>query len=482
MAFSHMHPAHVIRDPFPLDWRPGNLSYPLRSIHAPHSPGNYGFLCGVYFSISFYLIHHDLSDQAFLFLIYNFPRPFQNINHPSESSSEATYALSKKVRWIMHLQLRHSVLTPLRIESNVNPENREEICSGPLDNEMEQGAGVIEPLAEGEWQSGEDTATSDYDPSIAESRYGSLTSSVNDHVWEYGRRYHTFREGRYPIPNDDLEYNREYMRHAMLKEILEGKLFIAPIGTRPQKIADLGTGFGDWAIEMGETYPSAKVVGVDLSPIQPVWIPPNVEFVVDDIEDEWVQDSDFDFIHLRWVSITLKDNETLFRRIFENLKPGGWVESVEVKPRVFSDDDTVKPDHALLRFYDLTREVLSTRYGFQVEIAHRISELMQRIGFINVREIVMKVPVGEWPRDQHQRIIGRLMKEVSMDLCVAMSARPFIENGMEEKEREELQSSVKAVLNDRRVHAQLPVYFIVGQKPPLSAHPSTTSFGSSQQT
>lgn len=54
-----------------------------------------------------------------------------------------------------------------------------------------------------------------------------------------------------------------------------------------------------------------------MSPIQPVWIPPNVEFVVDDIEDEWVQDSDFDFIHLRWVSITLKDNETLFRRIFE---------------------------------------------------------------------------------------------------------------------------------------------------------------------
>lgn len=153
-----------------------------------------------------------------------------------------------------------------------------------------------------------------------------------------------------------------------------------------------------------------------------------------------------------------------------------------MKPHVFSDDDTVKPDHALLRFYDLTREVLSTRYGFQVEIAQRISELMHRIGFINVREIVMKVPVGEWPRDQHQRIIGRLMKEVNMDLCVAMSARPFIENGMEEKEREELQSSVKAVLNDRRVHAQLPVYFIVGQKPPLSAHPSTTSFGSSQQT
>ncbi|KAJ4407641.1 hypothetical protein N0V85_004347 [Neurospora sp. IMI 360204] len=346
---------------------------------------------------------------------------------------------------------------------------------------MEQGAGVIEPLAEGEWQSGEDTATSDYEPSIAESRYGSLTSSVNDHIWEYGRRYHTFREGRYPLPNDDLEYNREYMRHAMFKEMLKGKLFVAPIGNHPQKIADLGTGFGDWAIEMGEMFPSARVVGVDLSPIQPVWIPPNVEFVVDDIEDEWVQDSDFDFIHLRYVSVTLKDNATLFRRIFENLKPGGWVESVEVNPHVFSEDNTVKPDHALLRFHEVGCEVLSSRYGFEVDIAECLPELMQRIGFINVRQTVMHVPVGEWPRDQHQRIIGRLMKEVSMDLCVAMSARPFIENGMEEKEREELQSSVKAVLNDRRVHARVLMYFIIGQKPPLSANPSTTSFGSSQQ-
>lgn len=65
----------------------------------------------------------------------------------------------------------------------------------------------------------------------------------------WSRRYHTFREGRYPLPNDDLEYNREYMRHAMFKEMLKGKLFVAPIGNHPQKIADLGTGFGDWAIE-----------------------------------------------------------------------------------------------------------------------------------------------------------------------------------------------------------------------------------------
>ena len=51
------------------------------------------------------------------------------------------------------------------------------------------------------------------------------------------------------MPNDDGEFKRETLRHTMLKELLEGKLYLAPIGENPQKIIDLGTGFGDWAIE-----------------------------------------------------------------------------------------------------------------------------------------------------------------------------------------------------------------------------------------
>ncbi len=63
------------------------------------------------------------------------------------------------------------------------------------------------------------------------------------------RRYHMFRYGRYPLPNDEDEYKRESLRHMMMKELLNGKLYLAPIGNHPHKIADLGTGFGDWAIE-----------------------------------------------------------------------------------------------------------------------------------------------------------------------------------------------------------------------------------------
>ena len=39
---------------------------------------------------------------------------------------------------------------------------------------------------------------------------------------------------------------------------------------------------GVWAIEVGDQFPNARVRGIDLSPTQPVWVPPNVDFLVDE--------------------------------------------------------------------------------------------------------------------------------------------------------------------------------------------------------
>ncbi|KAJ3961232.1 hypothetical protein N0V92_002117 [Colletotrichum tropicale] len=73
----------------------------------------------------------------------------------------------------------------------------------------------------------------------------SVTSSILQHAYANGRRYHYYRDGKYPIPNDDVEQNREDMKHAMVMELTDGKLFHAPIGETPGKILDLGTGVGE---------------------------------------------------------------------------------------------------------------------------------------------------------------------------------------------------------------------------------------------
>jgi hypothetical protein len=82
----------------------------------------------------------------------------------------------------------------------------------------------------------------------------SISSSVYQHTHQNGRRYHKFRHGRYPFPNDDREQSREEMLHAMMLEATDGKLFISPITEHPTKIIDLGTGTGSWAIE-SEIFP-----------------------------------------------------------------------------------------------------------------------------------------------------------------------------------------------------------------------------------
>lgn len=48
------------------------------------------------------------------------------------------------------------------------------------------------------------------------------------------------------------------------------KLFLAPINN-PKRILDIGTGTGIWAIEMGDEYPDAQIIGTDLAPTQPTW-------------------------------------------------------------------------------------------------------------------------------------------------------------------------------------------------------------------
>lgn len=77
----------------------------------------------------------------------------------------------------------------------------------------------------------------------------SITPSVRDYNFEYGRRYHKYKEGYYVFPNDVWEQDREDLKHAMIVNLCGGKLHFAPIGDHPQNIIDLGTGTGIWCMD-----------------------------------------------------------------------------------------------------------------------------------------------------------------------------------------------------------------------------------------
>ena len=50
----------------------------------------------------------------------------------------------------------------------------------------------------------------------------SVSPSVYAHEYEHGRRYHGDRSGRYPLPNDFIEQQREDIWHALMLELTVG--------------------------------------------------------------------------------------------------------------------------------------------------------------------------------------------------------------------------------------------------------------------
>jgi hypothetical protein len=69
---------------------------------------------------------------------------------------------------------------------------------------------------------------------------------------------------------------------------------------------------------VGDLYPGANILGVDLSPIQPSWVPPNVKFMVDDVESSWLRPLNYyDYIHARHTVQAIKDWPKLMQNVFE---------------------------------------------------------------------------------------------------------------------------------------------------------------------
>lgn len=105
------------------------------------------------------------------------------------------------------------------------------------------------------------------------SETASLTDSINSTNYQYryqsGRRYHGFEDAVYLLPNDEREQERLENQHLAWIMAMGGKLHWAPIIPGVQSILDIATGTGNWAMDIADQYPSAKVVGTDLSPIQP---------------------------------------------------------------------------------------------------------------------------------------------------------------------------------------------------------------------
>ncbi|KAL3422601.1 hypothetical protein PVAG01_06757 [Phlyctema vagabunda] len=314
---------------------------------------------------------------------------------------------------------------------------------------------------------GSDTDSA-YDTDEASRYTESITSSVQAYKFENGRRYHAYHSGAYNFPNDDPEQDRLDMFHHIVLLGCEGKLHLAPIKGEGLRILDIGTGTGIWAIQMGDIFPSAEITGNDLSPIQPTWVPPNVRFLVDDVESEWAESQQYDYIHCRYMAASIKDWPRLVKQCFDNVKPGGWVEFQDYDTACISQDGTMKPDYKVAEMLSLLRGACNT-IGRLLDPGPHLKGWVQDAGFENITHRIVPFPVGLWPKERKLKEIGAFMTLQYTEGVDAFTLLPFTGIlGWSEDEVKIFNAKVRNDAKDKSIHTMHNFHIVYAQKP-LSA-------------
>ncbi|KAL5585898.1 hypothetical protein FOBRF1_015768 [Fusarium oxysporum] len=203
----------------------------------------------------------------------------------------------------------------------------------------------------------------------------SLTDSIRDFRSIHGRTYGNSKTTEYWAPNDERQNE--------------------------------GLDITDFA----DQFPSAQVIGTDISPIQPSWIPPNCEFHIDDAQLDWTWPTDhFDYLHIRDLYGSIDDWSALYAKAFRHLKPGGWFEDLELDIRAHSDVVT-DPQHIYHRWNAVFQEA-GEKMGktFKIAIGSRMRDLMDEAGFVDVSERKFRLPMSAWASDPKLKEIGSFVQ------------------------------------------------------------------------
>ncbi|KIW19010.1 hypothetical protein PV08_03300 [Exophiala spinifera] len=287
----------------------------------------------------------------------------------------------------------------------------------------------------------------------------SLASSVLNYTYENGRRYHAYRAGSYPLPNDEQEQDRMDSLHHIWLSLLGGELLYRK-PPNLERVLDVGTGTGSWAIDMADEYPQATIIGTDLSPIQPGWVPPNCRFYVDDAESDWTY-SPFDLIHARSLTGSIADWPRFYRQCFETLRPGGYLEIQEHDVQASTIEKELPPWTAEM---NANLSLGSDLFGRPMNVAHLHANWVREAGFVEVEEQVDKVPIGSWAK--HRKELGRFhLSEILTAIepyCLALYTKALSKSYEETKVAIEM---VKQEFCTKKHHLYVNFRFITGRKP-----------------
>ncbi|OCK73045.1 S-adenosyl-L-methionine-dependent methyltransferase [Lepidopterella palustris CBS 459.81] len=375
---------------------------------------------------------------------------------PSEQAPLGQQAHDQNEEEVSSAQQKHELESQQESIPHVHPDN-DSAVQHLTEDEDDHGDGVNDH---------DESTFSDYGSEYSSSFYTSILSEATDYYWENGRRYHAHQGGRYLLPNDEVELDREDMKHHEWMLITDFRLHLSPIGNNPQRILDIGTGTDKKLILVADRYPSAQVIGTDISPIQPTWVPSNLTFEVDDLEAEWLyRPGTYDLVHVRFMFLAIKDYPAMLAQAYRTLKPGGYVELSELGVTPEATNQNYPPPFQIFRWLDLYDEAMK-KMGFNFRVAHAFKNMLTEAGFVDVVETKFEVPWGAWPKDRRRKAIGlwhlEQLKQGLQGIVMGLFTRSL---GWTPSEVEVFLVELRKQLDDMSYQLLDHAYVVYGRKP-----------------
>ncbi|TFK57834.1 S-adenosyl-L-methionine-dependent methyltransferase, partial [Pluteus cervinus] len=190
-------------------------------------------------------------------------------------------------------------------------------------------------------------------------------------------------------------------QHNSLSALFDDKLILAPVSfSKGDRILDCGTGTGIWATEVARDVPDVLVEGTDIS-TRFFPLPGEISAVTFhnlstfDLPPQW--ENRFNLINQRLMVMCFSRAqwEAALQNIHRVLKPGGWVQLIEVKQK-----HGFSATHP--RFQPLlnaTQTMMKER-DFLIDPGVGLEEILKESGFKEVIRTSKVAPIGEWGGDR----------------------------------------------------------------------------------
>ncbi|KAJ5096733.1 Secondary metabolism regulator laeA [Penicillium angulare] len=286
-------------------------------------------------------------------------------------------------------------------------------------------------------------------------------------ISENGRLYHGYHRGMYLLPCDEEEQDRLDIFHKLMTVARASDGLIYAPHPANSRILDLGCGTGIWCIEVANKYPDSYVVGTDLAPMQPANKPKNVDFHAPfDFEGPWAMGEDsWDLIHLQMGSGSVQSWASLYKRIFEHLRPGAWFEQVEIdfEPRC---DDRSLSGLALRHWYSALKHATESRNRPVSHSSREAVRNLQEAGFTEIDHQMVGLPLNPWHTDEHERKVARwynlAISESIEPLSLAAFSRAY---GWPIEKIQRMATDVKSEAFNKDIHCYNILHIYQARKP-----------------